>query len=239
MLTNNDLELLKKKYPNNIEEVLKKIDEGYPIQYLIGNVNFYGYNINVDKRALIPRFETELLTKKTIDLIKENIVNPKIIDICTGSGCIAIVLSKELNVSVDALDISSDALELAQINTKENNAHINFINEDIKNFNSDKKYNVLISNPPYVRLDEEVDPKTKYEPQNALFANDNGLEFYKIILDKSKDLLEDNNIIAFEIGCTQKEDILSLAKYYYPDSISYCEQDLAGLDRYIFIINKK
>ena len=217
---------------NNIEE------NDYPIQYKIGNVNFYGYEIKVDERCLIPRFETEFLVEKTIKLIKQYQIPTNIIDICTGSGCIAITLSKELNTNVDALDISKNAIEIAKENTILNNANVNFINEDIKLFKTKEKYNILISNPPYVKEDEIVDPKTKYEPQIALFAKDNGLEFYKIILEKSKDILEDKSIIAFEIGDTLKDDIISLSKKYYPNAIIIAEKDLAGFNRYIFIINE-
>ena len=238
MITYNDLELLKAKYPNNLDDILKKVEDNYPIQYLIGDVNFYGYTIKVDERVLIPRFETELLTKKTIDYIKKYNIKPNIIDICTGSGCIAITLSKELNISLDAIDISSDAISLAKENAKLNNSNINFITCDIKEFNADKKYNVIISNPPYVKEDEEVDIKTKYEPQNALFASDNGLEFYKIILDKSKTMLEKKSIIAFEIGCTEAQDIKDYATKLYPDSMILIEKDLNNLDRYVFIINE-
>ena len=237
MITNNDYLLLKEKYPNNMDEIMDKINNNYPVQYLIGYVNFYGYKINVNESVLIPRFETELLTKKTIDYINKYNIKPNIIDICTGSGCIAVMLSKELNSHVDALDISSDAIKVAKTNAKENNSDITFINEDIKLFNTNKKYNVLISNPPYVSYDEEVDIKTKYEPDIALYANDSGIEFYKIILNKSKDILEKNNIIAFEIGYTQGNIIKDLAQEIYPNAIITIEKDLDNKDRYVFIIN--
>ena len=233
-----DLNLLKELYPNNYEEQIEKLKNNYPIQYLIGYVNFFGYKINVNENVLIPRFETEYLVDDTIKLIKKNNLNSKIIDICTGSGCIAIALAKELNISVDALDISKKAIEVAKNNAKENNVDITFIKEDIRNYISNKKYNVLISNPPYVKYDEVVDLETKYEPQNAIFANDNGLEYYKIILDKSKQLLEDKNIIAFEIGDNQSNDIISIAKNYYSNSKIILKKDLNNKERYLYIINE-
>ena len=220
------------------DEQRELLKNNYPIQYLIGNVNFYGYDFKVDERVLIPRYETEYLVDDTIKLIKEHISNPKIIDLCTGSGCIAITLSKELNTSVDALDISSDAINLAKENTVNNNAVVNYINEDIKTFNTNTKYNVIISNPPYVRLDETVGPETKYEPQIALFANDNGLEFYKIILDKSKDILEDKFIIAFEIGDKQGQSVKDYASNLYPNANITIKKDLNNLERYVYIINE-
>ena len=220
------------------DEQKEKLKNNYPIQYLLGSVNFYGYELKVDERVLIPRYETEYLVDDTIKLIKQYIKEPKIIDLCTGSGCIAISLAKELNTSVDALDISLDAINLAKENAVNNNAVINFINEDIKSFNTNKKYNVIISNPPYVRLDEKVDLETKYEPQIALFANDNGLEFYKIILDKSKDLLENKNIIAFEIGDKQGNSIKEYASNIYHNANIIIKKDLNNLERYVYIINE-
>ena len=219
-------------------EQKKLLKDNYPIQYLLGNTNFCGYDIKVDERVLIPRFETEYLVDDTIKLIKKYIKEPKIIDLCTGSGCIAITLSKELNVNVDALDISSDAINLAKENAVNNNANVNFITEDVKKFNTTNKYNVIISNPPYVKLDETVGLETKYEPQIALFASDNGLEYYKVIIDKSKKLLEEKNIIAFEIGATQGNDIKEYASKIYPNANIIIKKDLNNLDRYVYIINE-
>lgn len=239
-ISNTDYELLKKLYPNNIDEIVKKINNDYPIQYLIGDVDFYGYTIKVDERVLIPRFETEGLVDNLIKLIKTQTNYPtlKILEIGTGSGCIAITLSKELDTTVDALDISKGAIDLASSNAVLNNANVNFALGDIKNCTISKKYNILVSNPPYVKYDEPVDPATKYEPQNALFADSNGLEFYEIILKRSKEFLEPKNIIAFEIGCTEGQDITNIAKSYYPNAYIQVKQDLAGKDRYIFIINE-
>ena len=233
-----DLDLLKKIYPDNYNEQLDKLNEDYPIQYLIGYVDFCGYKINVNESVLIPRFETEYLVDDTIKLIKKYINNPKIIDIGTGSGCIAIALSKEFNTNVSAIDISNESISVAKENARINDANINFICEDIKSFIPSQKYNVLVSNPPYVKKESTVDRETKYEPQNAIFADDNGLEYYKIILSKSIDLLEDKNIIAFEIGYNQSEDIINIAKSYYPKADIISKNDLNNLNRYIYIINE-
>lgn len=233
-----DYELLKNKYPDNLPTIINKIKNNYPIQYLIGYVDFYGYHINVDNRALIPRFETEMLVDETIKLIKEKITNPKIIDIGTGSGCIAITLSKELNTLVTGIDISAPALALAAENASLNGANIKLYQQDIKSFSLDTKFNVLISNPPYLKEGSEVDPKIRFEPRNALYAKDNGLEFYKAILEQSKNFLEPQNIIAFEIGYDESKDIIALIKYYYPQSLVIPKKDLANFDRYIFVINE-
>lgn len=114
-ITTNDWKLLKAKY-SNLKRVVKKLSKDYPVQYLIGNVNFYGYQINVNKNVLIPRFETETLVEKTIEYIKQlNLTNKSLLDIGTGSGCISIVLKKELeNLNVSSLDISRKALKVAK-----------------------------------------------------------------------------------------------------------------------------
>ena len=234
----NDLNLLKELYPNNYEEVIAKLNNNYPIQYLIGYVDFYDCIINVNENVLIPRFETEYLVDDVIKLINKYVNNPKIIDIGTGSGCIAIALAKKTNKKVSALDISSKAIETAKSNAKLNNVDIEFINEDINNYISSKKYNVLVSNPPYVKKGSYVDKETKYEPQDAIYAEEDGLKYYKIILSKSKDLLEKKNIIAFEIGDDQGEIISDIAKMYYPNSSIILKNDLNNLNRYLFIINE-
>ena len=143
------LEKYLKETGNNQEidydKVLCELKAGKPIQYIIGNVNFYGNTIEVNESVLIPRFETELLVEKTITKIKKYFPNQKvsIIDLGTGSGCIAISLKKNLDATVDALDISKDALELAKINAQKNNTEINFINDDMTTY-QEKKYDIII-----------------------------------------------------------------------------------------------
>ena len=233
-----DYNLLKSLYPNNMPKIIDKLKANYPIQYLIGYVDFYGYHINVDNRALIPRFETEGLVDESIKLIKEYFPNPQILDIGTGSGCISIALSKELKVKVDAIDISQPALSLATENAILNSANIRFYLKDIKNCDFDNKYNVIISNPPYVKENSVVDSRTKYEPQNALYAKENGLEYYEVILKRSINILTKRNIIAFEIGYDEADAIKNLCKKYYPSSIVVVKKDLSNLDRYIFVVNE-
>lgn len=236
-ISNVDFEILKSMYPNNIDEVIQKLNNHYPVQYLIGNVNFYGYQIFVDERVLIPRFETEGLVEETLKLIKFKNITPKIIEIGTGSGCIAIALSKELNTHVTAIDISKSAIEVATKNALYNEADVTFQLKDIKTGDFNSKYNILISNPPYVKYDEPVDPATKFEPQNALFADHNGLEFYEVILKRSHEFMESPNIIAFEIGETQATEIETLAKKEYPNANVIVKKDLQERNRYLFVIN--
>jgi release factor glutamine methyltransferase len=166
------------------------------------------------------------------------ILQPDIIDIGTGSGAIAIALKKNYPCFVSAIDISSNAIKVAKENAKKNHANILFMNEDIRNYDSNIQYDVIVSNPPYVKQDEYVDEKTKYEPQNAIFVpNNDGLYFYRIILEKSLKLLKKPGIIAFEIGSSQ-QDLLALAKNYYPDAKIIQKKDLNNLNRYFYIINE-
>ena len=161
-----------------------------------------------------------------------------ILDIGTGSGCIGIALYKNVNSNVTCSDLSELALNVAQENAKDNNCDITFVKSNILD-NIDKKYNLIISNPPYIRLDEEIEDSVRlYEPNSALYAPDNGLYFYDEILKTAKKNLKDQFIIAFEIGCEQAEDIKNLVKKYFTSVKISVEKDLSKRDRYIFIISE-
>ena len=234
-ITEIDWQLLQKKYPNNLKEIIAKLENRYPVQYLIGNVEFLNTTINVDECVLIPRFETELLVEKTIEKIKEQkINNPKILELGTGSGCIAISLKKNISCEVCAIDISKDSIELAKYNAQQNKVFIDFRVEDMLNVNYEG-YDIIISNPPYVSETEPVGEETKYEPQNALFATENGLFFYKEIIKKISELSTKPKLIAFEIGMTQGKELLEISKKYLSTMTPSIEKDLTGRDRYLFI----
>ena len=234
----NEIEYLKKYLPSDkLEDGIKRLNSGEPVQYIVGNVDFYGYKINVNKNVLIPRFETEELVFKTINLIKKNLnENIKVLDIGTGSGCISIALKKEIpGLDITAVDISEDALVVAKNNALENNCEINFIKSDLFN-NIDDKYDLIISNPPY--YDEQImDIVKKNEPHLALYAKNNGLYFYEEIIKNSSNYLNDKNIIAFEIGYLQANEIKKMAHKYYPNSNIIIEKDMQEKDRFVFIIN--
>lgn len=236
----NEIEYLKKYLPSDkLEDGIKRLNNGEPVQYIVGNVDFYGYKINVNKNVLIPRFETEELVFKTINLIKKNLnENIKVLDIGTGSGCISIALKKEIpGLYITAVDISEDALVVAKNNALENNCEINFIKSDLFN-NIDDKYDLIISNPPYISYDEQImDIVKKNEPHLALYAKNNGLYFYEEIIKNSSNYLNDKNIIAFEIGYLQANEIKKMAHKYYPNSNIIIEKDMQGKDRFVFIIN--
>lgn len=227
------------KVSKNIEEDYKKLLEGYPIQYLIGYVDFYGYKIYVNENVLIPRYETEYLVQKTINYSKK-LFNDKldILDLGTGSGAISIVLGRELDSNVTGVDISESALNVAKKNAIENNISINFIKSNMLD-SVDGKYDIVVSNPPYIDFDEKImDSVKKYEPHLALYAKDNGLYFYKNILSNIKPYLKERFIIAFEMGWWQGTLIEKIAQEYFENSKVLIEKDLTNRDRYIFIINE-
>lgn len=234
----NNIEYIKKySDENKLEENLKRLEAGEPVQYIVGNVDFYGLNFKVDKRVLIPRFETEGLVEKVLKLIDKD--NLKILDVGTGSGCIAITLKSMLpNANVDACDISIDALEVAKSNAKLNNSDINFIQSDLFS-NIHDKYDLIISNPPYIAYDDEIDLVVKNnEPHLALYADDKGTHLYKEIFKQALNYLNDKYILAFEIGYMQGDILKEEATKYFKDANIYVEKDLADKDRYLFIIKR-
>lgn len=233
----SDIEYLKKYYKGNIEDAIVELNKGIPVQYIVGNVEFYNTIINVNKNVLIPRFETEELVDKTINYIKKYFKDKvDILDLGTGSGCIAISLAKNTNSNVDAVDISDDALELAKENAKLNNVNINFIKQDMAIPNN-KLYDVIISNPPYLRDESEVEEIVRNnEPALALYAKDDGMYFYKKILENYKNNLKDKFIMAFELGYDQADYLYNYSKELYPNSEVIIDYDLTGYKRFLFII---
>lgn len=238
-LTDNDWKLLKNKY-KNLKPIIKKLNKNYPVQYLIGNVEFYGYPIEVKKGVLIPRFETETLVEKTIEYLKKyKLTDTDVLEIGTGSGCIPITLKKELpDLTITSIDKSGASLRIAKRNIKKNKVDITLIKKNVYKYRPINKYGLIISNPPYIREDEEVDPKTKYEPKIALYAKNEGLEYYQYIISHAKNMLQEKFIIAFEIGAEQGAQVKKIAKQYFPKSKIKVEKDLASRDRFVFIINE-
>ncbi len=236
-----EIEYLKKYLPkSDLDSGIRRLNNGEPVQYIVGNVDFFDLNFKVNENVLIPRFETEELVDKLIKYIKKYFNNKslKILDIGTGSGCIAVTLKSKFSDSfVTATDISSEALEVAKENAKNNNLEVNFINSNLFE-NIKDRYDIIVSNPPYIAYDEEImDIVKNNEPNIALFADNNGLYFYQEILKKSSQYLNQNSIIAFEIGEKQGLDILKIAKKNFPNSKIIIEKDLQKRDRFVFIFN--
>ena len=225
---------------NTYMDKVKKVEEKNPVQYVIGNVNFYGNIFKVDKNVLIPRFETEELVENTL-LYISNLFNPsdlKIIDLGTGSGCIGITLKKKFpKADVTLVDISSNALKIAKENASNLETDVTIIENDMLEGLEDK-YNIIISNPPYIKTDEEIEDIVKdNEPHLALYGGIDGLDYYKKILERAKERVKDYYLIAFEIGDTLKADVEKLAKVNFPNATVISKKDMQGRDRMIFISN--
>lgn len=234
-------EELIKKYVEESKwnEAFEKLKDGIPIQYIIGNVDFLGNIIEVDERVLIPRFETENLVFKTINYAKKMFSDSiKIVDLGTGSGCIAISLKKALNAELVAIDISQDALDLARNNALKNKVEIEFKLGNMEEI-LPGKYDIIISNPPYISQDGFVEKMVKdNEPNIALFASDEGLYYYKKILAYAFEVLNKPGLIAFEIGDNQKDLLEEYIQTNFSDKKYAFETDLAGMNRYLFIFNE-
>ena len=241
------------KFDNEIEldklsllktAINKYVNDFIPVQHILGYTYFYGYKIKVSKDVLIPRCETEELVGYVLEyydeIFKGNEVN--VCDIGTGSGAISIALAKEEpSMSLFATDISKSALSIAKENALINNTNITFFEGDLLNplIESNIKFDILVSNPPYIATNDEVDPLViKNEPHLALFADNEGMDCYDRILKDAHKILNTPNIIVFEHGYKQKDLMLKLIDKYYPNSECEIIKDLSGNDRITVIINK-
>jgi len=245
IISKNPLELLnyldlevKEELCEKYKRAVLAIEEGTPLQYALGKVNFYGNEFFVDERVLIPRFETEELVENTINYINMYFTSPvDIIDLGCGSGVIGLTLEKKVSTkTVDLVDISTDALEVASKNCGKLNSSANIIQSDMFS-NVSQKYDVIISNPPYIREDEKIEEIVKNnEPHLALYAGEDGLDCYRKILSTIKPYMKDRCLIAFEIGYEQKEAICKLIEEYLDDVKIICKKDLSEKDRMVFIL---
>lgn len=241
----NPLELLnflektvEEEVANNYKKKIESLKESKPIQYVIGNVNFYGNLFKVNENVLIPRFETEELVENTLYYIKEIFPNKnlKVIDLGTGSGCIGLTLKKKIpSLEVTLLDISEKALEVAKENASNLKAEVVLLQNDMLE-NLTGKYDIIISNPPYIKEQEQIEDIVKdNEPYLALYAGVDGLDYYRKILKDAPNHLNDKFLIALEIGESQKESVEILAKEYFPSSTIISKKDMQERDRMIFI----
>ena len=244
LINKNPLELLNclnEEVDSDKVEIFKKeilaLQEGKPLQYVIGSVNFYGNKFLIDERVLIPRFETEELVENTIQYVEKYFKDPvDIIDLGCGSGVIGLTLEKKLSTSsVDLVDISKEALEVTRKNCELLKSKANIIESDFFQ-NIHKQYDVIISNPPYIKTEEEIEEIVKNnEPHLALYAGSDGLDCYKKILENIKPHMKERCLIAFEIGNTQREDLEKLVREHLDNIEITTKQDLSGRDRMMFI----
>ena len=227
------------KYFSLIE---KHIKEDVPLSHLVGFEYFYDRKFKVTKDVLSPRMETEELIYRVVEYVKSTKKNNlKILDLCTGSGIIAITLKKELSqfsIDVVASDISEEAIKVSKENAQSHDATTKFIQSDIFNNIADK-FDIIVSNPPYIDRKDEVtmqDNVLKYDPHLALFAEEEGMYFYRKIIEQANDYLNENGVIFFEIGYDQKDKIIKLADLNGYSAEVY--KDINGRDRMAFLVRK-
>jgi release factor glutamine methyltransferase len=215
-----------------IDEYVTRRVAGEPLQYILGYVEFYGLKIHVGRGVLIPRPETELIVDAVVKTAMRNYGSElRVLDLCTGSGCLALAIAKSIpGADVYATDISGEALQYAHENARHNTIHsVTFLQGDLFDPVNEKKFDIVVSNPPYIKsadipeLQREI---REWEPLQALDAGKDGLQYYrKIIRDLDRHLMEDGQCF-LEIGFDQRKDVAALARKY--GFISYFKKDLSG-----------
>ena len=213
------------------------LNDDIPVQHLIGHAYFYGYAFHVNPDVLIPRAETEQLVEHVLYYYDHYFQGQptKVLDLGTGSGCIGLTLSlEEKNMHVTVSDISSQALKVTTLNKEKLNANVEIIQSDL--FKQIKgKFDIIVSNPPYIPDHEIVDKIVTKEPSVALYGGLLGIDFYEKIINESVNYLNEKALLAFEHGFQQREHILELARKTFPQACIIQRKDLSGKDRFTFI----
>ena len=238
ILKNKDINLTSYDFDEKIKNIIERLKKNEPIQYILGNVKFLNCNLNIKKNIFIPRPETEEIV---YNILKYDLNNKNILDICSGSGCISVSIAKNtLNSNVYGIDINSEAIELSKENAKINNVNVNYILKDIFTIHNDDfkdiKFDVIVSNPPYVCKNEINEMKKNvldYEPLNAIFVeNDDPLIFYKQIKLIVNMVLNKEGMMFLEINEKFGNDILNLFSDLNFKRLSI-NKDINGKDRWV------
>ena len=232
-----DKEKLTLRQEVNYFKAIKKLCQGIPIQHITNRQEFMKMTFFVDENVLIPRPDTEILVEEVIKIAKK-INAKKILDLCTGSGAIAISLAKYIDKSnITAVDISDKALNVAKLNAKNNEVEdrITFVESDLFKNLKKEKYDIIVSNPPYIKKEvlKKLDKEVQKEPKLALDGGYDGLDFYRKIINKAEEYLKFNGYLCFEIGYDQKEDVENLLKEQEKYINITCKKDLCDNDRVV------
>ena len=214
---------------------IEKLANGVPLQHITHTQEFMKMDFYVDENVLIPRPDTEILVEEVIK-IAQKINKPKILDLCTGSGAIAISIAKNIpDAEIYGIDISQKALDIAKKNAKELQVNVKFIKSNLFNKLDKMKFDIIVSNPPYIKrrdinyLSEEV----RKEPNLALDGGIDGLDFYRKITEQAIDYLKLGSYLCYEIGFDQKDEVIDIINKQQQYSKTYCKKDLGGNDRVI------
>jgi len=242
LLLNLSEEMPEKSYSEFLYGVDRYIIQNIPVQHIIGYEYFFGYEFIVNSDVLIPRFETEELVANVLEQYDDvfNGAPVNVVDIGTGSGCLAVTLSvEEKGMNVTATDISNEALKVAKENNDSLGGSVKFFQGDMLVPVKDMKFDILVSNPPYIPNDEFVEDLVKSnEPHVALFGGQDGLDFYRQIIMGAESILNDKYIIAFEHAYDKAKELMKLIKKYIKDATIIQKKDMQGKDRMTFIIKK-
>ncbi len=215
---------------------IEQIIDGKPLQYITQKQEFMGMEFFVNEDVLIPQPDTEILVETVLDICKRySNQSLRILDLCTGSGAIAISLSKILNTQVFASDVSTKALEVAEKNNVLNNSKVEFIESNLFEQINGEKFDIIVSNPPYIKNEEIklLSKQVQNEPYIALAGGEDGLDFYRKIIDEAYKHINKNGYLCLEIGYDQKEDLIKLIKQNENYEYENCIKDLSNNDRCI------
>ena len=214
---------------------IEKLANGIPLQHITHHQEFMKMDFYVDENVLIPRPDTEILVEEAIK-IAQKIPKPKILDLCTGSGAIAISIAKNVpEAEVYGIDISKKAIEVAKRNAKELNANVEFVKSNLFSKLDKMKFDIIVSNPPYIKKSDinYLSDEVKKEPEIALDGGYDGLDFYRKITEQAIDYLKLGSYLCYEIGYDQKEEVINIINSHGHYSKTYCKKDLGGNDRVI------
>ena len=232
LMDENVDDTFKEAYLSNVEKLCQDI----PLGYVLGYEWFYGYKLKVSDAVLIPRGETEELVGQVLEDIDTYFDKPVIADIACGSGAIGLALSLELDLPVVSTDISFEALEIAKENNQQLGAQLEILQGDMLEPVLDRKFDVLVCNPPYIKNTEHIQSAVlSNEPHVALFGGEDGLYFYKKVFEKAHIVMNDRSMMAFEIGFDIGDALVELATQSFPNAKVVLKQDMNGLDRMLFV----
>lgn len=224
-------EELNKEQEDRYLGLIEKRGERIPLQYLTGSQMFYGRPFCVGPQVLVPRQDTEILVEESLKKIRDG---QRVMDICTGSGCIIITLAAEKKIRAEAVDISEEALKIAEENAVRNHCEVRFFQSDLLN-NAEGMFDCIVSNPPYIPTEEigKLMPEVRdHEPILALDGREDGLHFYRRIVEDAWDHLTEGGWLLFEIGFDQAAEVSEMMKHKGYHGIEV-KKDLAGLDRVV------
>lgn len=215
-------------------DVLARREKHYPLQYLLGTWSFYGLDFFVGDGVLIPRADTETLTDTALEFLKDK-NGARMLDLCAGSGCIAISVCKNADVTADAVEKYDIPFEYLQKNIKKHGVRVNAVQDDVFSFEPTVKYDIIVSNPPYVSAAEmeEIDTETSFEPDTALYGGEDGLMFYRLIAGRYVNYIKHGGMLAVEVGYKQARQVSEIFKAAGLENVG-TKKDTGGIQRVVF-----